>query len=523
VVFTLSYGGIAMRINSTFTGDIVPRKTKWIFCSVSIARDAAYSLISAFLLTYITFSGVLTKSDVNQYIAQYTTISIFIVAARIWDGLNDPIMGWIIEKVHFKMGKFKPWILIGGIGNTLVILALFLIRPTGWGFVAFFCVFYFLWDFVFTMNDLGYWSMLPSLTSDEKERRSITTWMSIFISIGTFAVYGAVPFLVRAGYAANDYGIIAIVVAIVFLISQIVLVLFAQEHKRDVKQEEISEKTKFTDIFKMFKNNTQLRWSTLAILLYYCGSSLVIGFGLNYFYLTFGYGSDKGGIIQTIFTVMFAVGTLIAQFLFPALSKKFKLRTLYTASFIAIAIGYVSFFLLGFPLFGDTPIAFGDFTWLIYICAIVIFAGQGIFNLILLLYMQNSIEYNEWKTGERKEATASSLRPLTAKFGSATQQLFLWATLLGSGLLSISDTISTNESLSNSGLITAQEAATTISTAIQNIEPWQMVVMGIGMVLVSLLLIFSAYILVHKLYFIDEKKYQEIRDELAKRKAIESK
>lgn len=505
-----------MRINSTYNGDIVPRKTKWIFCSVSLARDAAYSLISAFLLTYITFSGVLTH---DQYAAQYSVISIFIVVARIWDGLNDPIMGWIIEKVHFKMGKYKPWILVGGIGNTLVILALFLIRPTGWGFVAFFCVFYFLWDFVFTMNDLGYWSMLPSLTSDEKERRSITTWMSIFISIGTFAVYGAVPSLVRTGHAAEDYGLIAIIVAMAFLLSQLILVFFAQEHERDEKQNQISESTKFTDMFRMFKNNSQLRWSTLSILLYYCGSSLVIGFGLNYFYLTFGYGPSNGGAIQTIFTAMFAVGTLLAQFFFPLLSKKFKMRTIYTFSFILIAIGYISFFLLGFPLFGAKPIAYGNLTWLIYICAVIIFSGQGFFNLIQLIYMQNSIEYNEWKTGERKESTASSLRPLTAKFGSATQQLVLWATLLGSGLLEISNSISDSELKVNFGDLTAEQAATDISNAIGGIQSWQMVMMGIGMVLVSLLLIAVAYFVVHKFYFIDEKKYKEICDDIAKRKA----
>ena len=133
----------------------------------------------------------------------------------IWDGVNDPIMGWIVEKVHFKWGKYKPWILIGGLLNTVVVLVLFLAHPKGWGFVALFAVFYFLWDIAWTINDIAYWSMLPSLTKDEKRRNKITAIMQICISVGVFGVYGAVPMLVGAfeGVSAQKvYGVIAIVV-----------------------------------------------------------------------------------------------------------------------------------------------------------------------------------------------------------------------------------------------------------------------------------------------------------------------
>ena len=119
------------------------------------------------------------------------------MVALVWDGINDPIMGFIVEKVHFKnLGKFKPWILIGAIGNAIAVICMFLVRPghmdggvwvaNGWAFVGVMIGFYFLWDLFFTINDIGYWSMLPSLTNDEQQRAQLTSRMTVAASIGGF-------------------------------------------------------------------------------------------------------------------------------------------------------------------------------------------------------------------------------------------------------------------------------------------------------------------------------------------------
>jgi len=177
-----------------YSGDKIPPLTKWIYSIASLFRDASYALVSAFMLNYMMYSGVLSANK-SEYGAQIAVINIILIICLIWDGLNDPIMGFIVERVHFKLGKYRPWILIGGIGNTIVILCLFLIRPSGWAYVICWAIFYFLWDLVFTINDIAYWAMLPSLTSNEKARANITTLMSIFISIGTFGMYAACSLL----------------------------------------------------------------------------------------------------------------------------------------------------------------------------------------------------------------------------------------------------------------------------------------------------------------------------------------
>ena len=182
------------------------KRTKWSYCIGATGRDAAYALVSMYLILYVQYTMNLTS-------AQFAVISAAMVVCMIWDAVNDLLMGIIIENTHFKMGKFKPWILIGCISNAIVIVCLFTIRPSGWGFVGFYSLFYLLWGMTYTMNDIAYWGVLPSLSSDPHTRDSLVTIMSVFVCIGQFSVAGVVP-VVIAGNAVNAYRIVAMIVAL---------------------------------------------------------------------------------------------------------------------------------------------------------------------------------------------------------------------------------------------------------------------------------------------------------------------
>ena len=130
--------GITSRVSQTFSGDKVPKLTKAIYPWSGIFRDACYALVGTFLLQYAMTAGVLS-SDVEVYKSQMQIITIFMMLALVWDGINDPIMGFIVERVHFKTGKYKPWILLGAIGNSIMVTLMFLVGPLGvrgWGYVA---------------------------------------------------------------------------------------------------------------------------------------------------------------------------------------------------------------------------------------------------------------------------------------------------------------------------------------------------------------------------------------------------
>ena len=523
-----------MKINNTFTGTKVPKGTKVLYPFCTIFRDAAYTLVSLFFLNFVQFcaplgfgwefnissSSMASRSD-SLYTIQMLVITIIIVLLKVWDGFNDPIMGWIIEKTHFKLGKYKPWILIGGLTNSVILFLMFTLRPGGWWYVIFFGIFYLLWDFTFTMNDIGYWSMLPSLSSDEKERNSLTTLVSIFASVGAFAAGGILPTIV-AGNAVQSYSISSLVIALLFAISQIILFLFCKEHKRSVDEKQ--EETKFTDMFKILKNNSQTRVTTIVMCIYYLGSAILNGFGMNYFYYVYGY--SNGGSIMTYFTVAYALGTIIAQCSFPLLIKKFNRNQLFKFSFILLSIGYLLFFLYDLPLNNNGLIlglnalgADGRLFDIIILCifGIVIFSGQGLFYLILLVMMTNTIEFNEYKFGERREAIIFSLRPLTAKISSA---LMNWVTFVGLSLTSlyaISSGISDYEIKKGLGEITSGEVKIAADKLIAGINFDQIIWLKFFMCILPLLLFIISYVLIRKFYIIDENYYKKMVNEINNR------
>ena len=112
---------------------MIDKKTKWSYCIGATGRDAAYVLVSMFLLTYIQYTMKLE-------VAQFTVISVVMVACMVWDAINDLLMSTIIENSHFKAGKYRPFIIVGAILNAIVISILFTVRPTGWAFVVFFSI-----------------------------------------------------------------------------------------------------------------------------------------------------------------------------------------------------------------------------------------------------------------------------------------------------------------------------------------------------------------------------------------------
>ena len=469
--------GFSNRVAKAYTGNKVPRFTRWFYPFSGIFRDACYALVGSFLLQYAITSGVLS-SDSSTFAAQYGVITIAMMIALVWDGINDPIMGFIVEKVHFKLGKFKPWILIGAIGNTLAVILLFLVRPAnGWVFVALMIVFYVLWDTFFTMNDIGYWAMLPSLSNDDQERATLTSRVTICAAIGGFLMTAAATLLptmfgATAGKgAAAIYAIMAVVVSLLFLASQTVVFFFCQEKARDLKQEEASEKSSLADLFKVVGKNPQVRYVVIAMFLYYLASGVLTGgIGLNYYYLSVGYGSSSGGFVVTLISVFYVLAMIGSQALYPVIAKKVKKQKILTIAVIISLIGALGFFLTCFPLFGDKPLSlmlngaapgYGEgmnFGWGLgglmfcnYLFPFVFFFGAGLVYMVILVMFQDSIDYNEYQFGERKESVISAWRPLDVKLGSALLRGFQYLIFLSAGVMVTVNGISTAEGKLNSG------------------------------------------------------------------------
>lgn len=474
----------------------ISKRTKWSYCVGATGRDAAYVLVSMFILTYVQYTFKLT-------IAQFSVISAAMVICMIWDAVNDLMMSTIIENCHFKGGKFKPFIIAGAILNALVIIAMFTIRPSGWAFVIFFCITYLLWGMTYTINDIAYWGMLPSLSSDPKERDSLVTLMGIFVCIGQFSVAGIVP-IVIAGNAVRAFRIIALIVALLFIAFQLLTFFGVTESKR----EDIDKKVTLKDMAKILARNDQLIAIGIAYILFCVGQQLLLLLAVNFFYFEFGY-SNSGDLI-TIFTVMYGLGTLVAQFLYPMLAEKLSRRKLISCCMVVLIIGYGLFLSFGYILPMNVIV--------LNITGFIIFLCQGLYNLAVIVMVNNTIEYDEYKHGERHDSIISAIRSFASKLSNALNQGAASLILIISGIYAVSQDISALEVEIGNGNLVREDALVLADGFIRGVERSQTLMLRIGMVLVPLVAMIAAYTIIRSKYKIDEKEYKRLVEEIAKRK-----
>lgn len=468
------------------------KKTKWSYCIGATGRDMAYTLVSMFLLTYIQYTMKLT-------VAQYATISAIMVVCLLWDAFNDPMMGIIIENSHLKMGKYKPWILLGAVLNAIMIIALFTVRPEGWGFVIFFGIGYLLWGMTYTMNDISYWGMLPSLTSDPSERNLLVTIQGVFICIGQFSVAGLLPDMV-AGNAVMAYRIAAIIIAACFMVFQLLTFFGATESPRKENVDTLSLK----DMFKIFARNDQLVVAGIAHLLFQVGSCLLFMMGMNFFYFEFGY--KEGGKLVFLFTVMYGLGTLVSEAIYAFIASKLKRSQIMLLATILIAVGYMCF--MGFGIIIPRNVVF------LNIIGFIIFFAQGAYNMTMIVNLNNTIEYDEWKYGERHDSIISAVRSFATKLASAIDQGTSALLLIISGIYVLSQNISDLEIAAGKGDMTSDAVLTQAESIIAYAASSQRMILRAGIVIVAVLTMGISFLLMKKKYIIDETKYDEIVSEI---------
>ena len=508
-----------LNLFKTYKGDNVPKLTKYVYSFTGIGRDAAYTLINLFLMIYLQLT--LPESDPQQYKLMIMTIMITMLVIHLWDAVNDPIIGMLIENSRFKLGKYKPWILIGGVLNGLLLMVLFSFRPFGgWGYVIFFIVTYLLWEISFTLNDIGYWGLVPSLTRDPKQRNQITMLMAIAINIGAFTVGGLVPSL-YPGRAIQVFRTLSIIIGSVLIFSQLLLVFLCKERDRsEVDSEEI---IKVKDIFKVVFQNKPLLVMLGAIVLHYLGGSMFNNLGQNYMHFTFGYA--EGGQAFFYFLVGYAVGSIAANFIFGFLVKKYTRAQILRGAFTISAIGNSLLFVIGSThAFGWLQIPNSIYQWILPVLALIIFTPNGVFYLTLLVQITNTVEYNEWKFGERKEGVVFAARPFAAKISNAITVIVVFLTLTVGGVYDITNKISDYEVL---GGLPEGDARRLITEEVQDLAQAAIdganlgrarFVLILGMALLPLICQTLAYLLVSRKYPIDEKMYDQMVKEIDKRR-----
>ena len=409
-------------------------RNKWFFSIGGIGRDMVYGLVANYFFMYVQFGLTLS-------VVQFATLSILIgVLGRIWDGINDPLMGTIIDSSHFRWGKFKPWIFFGAILTGILLLFMFNLRPFGtqdvygWIYVGLMTVIYLLWEAAFTMNDIGYWGAIPSLSKDKKKRDQLTSMVIFFAGIGSGGI-GVLIGLFSPGNILTAYTLYSIIACVAIIAFQTMVVIKVKEGKVEEKKE---EKGSLKKTFEIIFKNKQLLWASLGLLVYDIGSGILGALIYNLYYLEYGYD----GNFVVVMTGM-GVVTMILQALYPKITKNLTRKKIQWYSFISMTIGYIFIACIGwFNFLPFTPLTLS-------IGYFFIGVGGAYFYITSLINMTNCVEYNEYLTGERNEAVVSAVRPLIVKFGTATKSLLTTIILIGSGLYMLSQNVSNLETQKN--------------------------------------------------------------------------
>ncbi|MDR2734172.1 MAG: glycoside-pentoside-hexuronide (GPH):cation symporter [Spirochaetota bacterium] len=465
-------------------------RNRFAFGFGTIGRDMVYALISMYLIYYLT-------DVINLPASTLWWVAAIILIARIYDALNDPVMGFIVDNTRTRWGKFKPWIAIGSVLSALFTVLLFAdFGLSGEAFIGVFAFLYLMWGMSYTANDISYWSMLPALSTNQKEREKIGAFARICANIGLFfVVAGIVPITAALGNVPppdmaniapvaegltastgslqSGYFIFAVIVALIMVAGQCVTLFGVRETQAPSRQS-----TPLRELLSVIIKNDQLLFTAIAMSLFMIGYTTTTAFGLYFF--KYAYGNEG---MYPIFALILGVSQLAALAVFPLFSKRFERAKLFTAAIVLIVAGYLIFFFA--PT--DTMLFIGT-------AGILIFIGQSFVQLLMLMFLADSVDYGHWKLGRRNDSITFSLQPFINKMGGA----------IASGVVSAVVIIA--------GITEAQSAA--------DVTPEGLLLLKVAMLVFPMLCIIASYAIYRKKYIIDSKFYSKIQAELRERGEI---
>lgn len=356
-------------------------------------------------------------------------LSALLLVVQIWDAINDPLIGSMIDadKRKYKLGKFKTYILIGAIGLLVAGALVFIPVPNASVVIKaiVFILGYIVWDACYTIANVPYGSMLSLVTEDAGERAQLSTWRSVGSMFGNLLPNIILPILIwekvvdengepvinaetgeqvqnllgeRVFIAALLMGVIGFI-AFLFMLKNITI-------RVDENKVKTNENEKF-NVFKAFGNfmkNRPAVGATIAAMGMFLGMQSATTATSIMFAIYFGM-AKLSGIVQLIgFLPMLA----FMPFIKKIVGKWGKKEASVAGTIVSLVGGALMFV---FPMIPNKSIAL-----VVYIFALCIFGfGMGIYTCVSWALMADAIDYNEWKTGKREEGTVYSLHSFFRK------------------------------------------------------------------------------------------------------------
>ena len=379
----------------------------------AVGKDMVYALVSGFILYY--YNDILGISG--------TFTGIMMMAARVFDAFNDPLMGVVVEKTNTRFGKFRPWIVTGTLTNALILYGMFAMpfSLTGTPMLIYASAAYVLWGVTYTLMDIPFWSMIPAITAPGTERENLSV-----IGRSCAAVGYAVPtiltmlLVVRLGGSEREgFSLFAAGVAVVFVVAELVCVALVRE-KRVEAQESVSVRQMFSALI----HNDQAMVVVVGIIVF--NASLYLTTQLAVYFFKYDIGNSD---LFSLFGTVGGVGQILSMVSLPLLRRRWGSKQILAGALGITIAGYLALFALSMAgVRAVAPLA---------ATAFVIYIGFGLATVLTTVFLADTVDYGEYKTGQRNESVVFSMQTFVVKLASAVSVLIAG---VGIDLIGLDDT-----------------------------------------------------------------------------------
>ena len=442
----------------------------------AVGKDMVYALSASYIMYY--YQDILGLSA--------TFVGFILMIARVFDAANDPFMGVVVAKTNSRWGKFRPWLFTGTILNAFVLYALFAAPAvSGKALMIYFAVMYILWGVTYTMMDIPFWSMIPAVTSTVKDRENLSVVGRTSAGVG-YALINVFTVMavskLGGGIERTGFRLFALIIAILFVI--FILFTCFTIHEQKVENMQI---TSVKEMFKALFNNDQAIVTVVTIVL--INSALYITSNLLIYFFKYDIGGTTWKDAYTLFTSVGGISQILGMMaVYPILRSKLSNTIIFKLGLCLAIFGYA--FLLALCLLGYSSVL-----TMLMVPGVMIFVANGILTVLTTVFLANTVDYGEVKTGHREESVIFSMQTFVVKAASG---LAVFITGVSLDLIGLT---------SKDGL---GEGIPTFSSPLLGLRLLMTILPMIGLVL--------ALVLFTRKFILTDEKAEQIRKQLEEKK-----
>ena len=351
----------------------------------------------------------------TQFMGLELYYSLLLVIVQVWDAINDPVIGSLIDadKRKYKRNKFLQYISFGSVGLIVAGSLCFLPFPNApiWAQIIIFICGYVIWDAFYTIANVPYGSLLSLISAEPADRASLSAWRSIGSMIGNMVPMMILPMII---YDEND----SLIGERVFFAALIMGVLGFITFQWMIRNTEIREEVDIN------LNDDQPKFNVIAAMKNFCKNRPAVGATLAAVGMFIGMQGGTAAVtvlFQSYFNNVKISGivsmfAMIPIVLFTPLARKMVVK--YGKKELAVVGAILQMVACGLMLLAAvtgfmSPDVKGIAVYVV--CQLINSLGMGIYSTVSWAMMGDAIDYNEWKTGTREEGTVYALHSFFRK------------------------------------------------------------------------------------------------------------